>query len=340
MAHLLAHGVGGEGVLLVCLQRVDELLDGLLVQEVAVAVGGEELVQVERVIHLLAVDTGALRQLVADNLRHLICAELDAWEAFVGIVSVLVVPGGFRFLLVCIGPVVDILVAEVAARQLVEGGAGHVERMLAVDFGKCFLGAESRDSLVGLIGDEQVDVFVGEPFMLIELAAELGAALEVLETHEHDVAELACLAALLVVGTADDVRDSLESRGVGNEGKTALDSDELVVVARPGVGDGGAVGDDEDLLVAVADDKVVCGEGLAVAGLGVEQELVAAVIEPATDFLDGLVLLAAERIVDCLVTCDCVELTVDEVGHVGVADVRRGCVEPFGAGAALDSCFS
>ena len=100
MCHLLAHGVGGERVLLVCLQRVDELLDGLLVQEVTVPVGGEKLVQVERIIHLLAVDTGAPRQLVADNLGHLVCAELDAGEAFVWVVAVLVVPGSFRFLFV------------------------------------------------------------------------------------------------------------------------------------------------------------------------------------------------------------------------------------------------
>ena len=212
MGHLLAHGIGGERVLLVGLQSVDELLDGLLVQEVAVPVSSEELVQIERVVHLLAVDTGALRQLIADDLRHLVCAKLDAGEAFVGVVAVLVVPVGLRFLLVGIRPVVDVLVAEVAARQLVEGSAGHVERVLAMDFGKRLLGAERRDSLVGLVCDEQVDILAGEPLVLVELAAELGAALEVLQAHEHDVAELACLAALLVVGTADDVRDALESR--------------------------------------------------------------------------------------------------------------------------------
>ena len=71
---------------------------------------------------------------------------------------------------------------------------------------------------MGLVGDEKVDILVGEPFMLVELAAELGAALEVLQAHEHDVAEFTCLAALLVVGTADDVRDALESGGVGHKG--------------------------------------------------------------------------------------------------------------------------
>ena len=75
----------GERELLLRGQGVQEPVHVLVVDEVAVLVGGEELVQVEGVLHRLAVDVAAASQLAGDDVAHLVGEHVEARQVGVGV---------------------------------------------------------------------------------------------------------------------------------------------------------------------------------------------------------------------------------------------------------------
>ena len=78
-------------------------------KESSILVHLEELVQIKCVLHGLAVDFDALFHLITDDVRHLVCEEVEARKVRVraGISTVLLLPFTFRVLFIGICPVVD-----------------------------------------------------------------------------------------------------------------------------------------------------------------------------------------------------------------------------------------
>ena len=132
----------GERVFLQRRQVVEEILDGILVHEGAVAFGGEELVEVERELLVLPVviHVGAFTNLAGDHVGHAIGVHLHAREHLVWIRVLTVGASLLRFLLVNVRPVEDLVVREPALGECLEWGAGQVQRVFAVDSVECLFG--------------------------------------------------------------------------------------------------------------------------------------------------------------------------------------------------------
>ena len=107
----------GEGIFLSREQHQEKLLDILLVDELPAVVGEKEFIQVkggiDRLIFIFQDDPPTER--VVDHGAELIGEHLQLWEAFVGIVRFLF-PAGLCVLLIGIGPVEDLLIAELIPR--------------------------------------------------------------------------------------------------------------------------------------------------------------------------------------------------------------------------------
>ena len=132
----------GERVFLQRRQVVEEILDGILVHEGAVAFGGEELVEVERIFFVLpvVVHVGAFTNLAGYHVGHAIGVHLHAREHLIWIRILTVGASLLRFLLVHVCPVEDLVVREPALGECLEWGAGQVQRVFAVDSVECLFG--------------------------------------------------------------------------------------------------------------------------------------------------------------------------------------------------------
>ena len=121
---------------------MEEILDGILVNEGAVAFGGEELVEIERIFFVLTiiVHVSTFTNLARNHVGHAIGVHLHARKHLVWIRILTVGASLLRFLLVHVCPVEDLVIREPALGERLEWGAGQVQRVFAVDFVECLFG--------------------------------------------------------------------------------------------------------------------------------------------------------------------------------------------------------
>ena len=133
---------GGERVFLQRCEVMEEILDSILMHEGAVAFGGEELVEVERIFFVLTiiVHVGTFTNLARDHVGHTIGVHLHARKHLVWIRVLTVGASLLRLLLVHVRPVEDLVVREPALGKCLEWGAGQVQRVFAVDSVECLFG--------------------------------------------------------------------------------------------------------------------------------------------------------------------------------------------------------
>ena len=189
MADLVAQLGGGERVLLVGRQAVEELDHLGLVLEEPVVLGREELVEVERVVdvRLVLVDGDALGETVRDHPRDLVGQQVERRQRRVRVLLAVVLPLLARGLLVLVRPVEDLVLVELAGGQRLERRARQVQRPLALDLVERDVGLGGVDALVGLVDHQQVPVELSDVLELVVRAAEVLRPLEVLQREElHD----------------------------------------------------------------------------------------------------------------------------------------------------------
>ena len=277
-------------------------------QELPVVVRQEELVQVESridgLVLILQHDPAAER--IVDHGAQLVGVHQELGQALVGIVF-LFVPALFGVLLVGIGPVEDLPVGELIPGQLLEGCAGQIQRVGALDVVEGFFSLVGLHTLLRLVHHQQVKgqalsllacravhVLPGHPAQLFVVAAKVDGTLQILQGDESHHALIEAALDVLVPG--QDAELAAQGIRIADKAEIVLPADELVEILRPGVGDAGAVGDDQHPLKAHPHDQIIGAQRLAEAGLGVPQELLPAVRKPVRCPGDGALLLFAQRI--------------------------------------------
>ena len=181
MAQLMPELRRAEREFLVGCQRVEELPHVLFVGETTV-LHAEELIKVEGILSVLIFgEVKPLLQRIADHVRELIGEHVEAREFLVGVRPLLHGPIYFGLLLVLVGPVVDLLRAELAIGDGLEGRAGQVQRELAPDFIKCLIRLIGVDALMCLVDDQQIPLRFLNPFQLRVVAAKVDRSFQPLQ---------------------------------------------------------------------------------------------------------------------------------------------------------------
>ena len=287
MAELPAQLRRGEGVLLTPEEHEEEFFDLIPVDELAVVVSEEELIQVKGRVHrlVLILQHDAAAELIIDHGPQLIREHLELREALIGVVF-FPIPAGLCILLIRIGPVEDLLIGKLISGKLFEGRAGQIQRVGPLNVIESLFGLVGLHAFLRLIHDKEIegealfllaeliDILFGHPAQLGELAAEVLGALQILQGDKGDHAFVIAAADILV--PCQDAGLPLQGIRVADKAEIMLPADEFIEVFRPGVCDAGPVGDDEHPFKTAADDEVIGAERLAEAGLGVPEELPAA----------------------------------------------------------------
>ena len=298
---LVAQLGGGERVLLVGRQRVEELDDLGLVLEVAVVLGAEELGEVEGVVdvRLVLLDGDTLGEVVGDHARQLIGEQVERRQRGVRVVLRAVRPLAASGLLVLVRPVEDLVLAEPAGRERLERRARQVKGVAALDLVERDVGLRRVDALVGFVDDEQVPVHLSDVLELGVAAAEVLRPLEVLQRHELDDPRVGVE---VLRGVCPPLlarhRGALgQGRGLGDELVGRLVADEPLEVVVPGVGDRRPVRDDERPADVHLPHEVVGRQRLAEPGLGVPEHLALAGPERGDRLRDRCLLFGTELVV-------------------------------------------
>ena len=204
MGKLLPQLRRGKRILLLRRQRVQELLDLCLVDELPGLVRVKELVQVECIIRrFLGLQVG-MPDPLPDHRRQLIGVHGKARKRLIGVIS-LSAPVFLAFLFVGIRPVIDLAGGEPRRCQLLKRRTGQIQGILPGNIIESALGAHGLDPFLRLVNDEQVKlysmlrlpgivlVFLRHPCQLVELAAKVDRALQALQGLKGNHAPVGCM---------------------------------------------------------------------------------------------------------------------------------------------------
>ena len=170
VAQLVAQFWRGERVLLLRGQSIEETLHVVVMDEPSV-LRLEELVQIERVFGLNAVDLHALRHLVLDDVGHLVGEHVKFRQILVRVAAFRIFPVSFGLLLVRVRPVVDRVLRELIVRDGLKRRSGQMQCVPAFDMVERHVRLVCVYTLVRLVDDKQVIVVFRHVLQLVVMAA-------------------------------------------------------------------------------------------------------------------------------------------------------------------------
>ena len=248
MAQLVAQFWRGERVFLLCGQSVEETFHIVIVNESPI-LRLEELIQVECVLGLLAIDLHALCHFALDDVGHLVCEHVELRQVFIWVAPLRIVPVPLGLLFVRIRPVVDRVFGEFVVRDGLERRSGQVQRVPAFDMVEGNIRLVRVHAFVSLINDEQIILVFRHILQLVVMTAELNGALQILQADELDgIRELALACKMQVFVVADAVWPASQSVHTADEPPAGIGADELGIVVIPGIRNCGTVRHNEDAL--------------------------------------------------------------------------------------------
>ena len=179
MAQLVAQFWRGKRIFLLCGQSVEETFHIVIVNESPI-LRLEELIQVECVLGLLAIDLHALCHFALDDVGHLVCEHVELRQVFIWVASFRIVPVPLGLLLVRVCPVVNRVFGEFIVRDGLERRSGQVQRVPAFDMVEGNIRLVRVHAFVSLIDDEQIILVFRYVLQLVVMAAEFDGALQIL----------------------------------------------------------------------------------------------------------------------------------------------------------------
>ena len=157
---LLTQLLRRKGILVIGRKGMKEFLHFLFMNEFSAAVSQEKFIQVKGIIteiFPLRPNRCALFDFTCNHRRHLVSKHGKLRQPFIGI-EIIALPIFLGFLLISIGPVVNLAVRELPFSQLLERCAGQIENVVAVDLVKSPLRLVGLHPFLGLIHNKKVEM--------------------------------------------------------------------------------------------------------------------------------------------------------------------------------------
>ena len=242
-----------ERELILFCHGIQESVYRIIINKFTRGIGREEFIQVKSIFCCFSVNLNALRQLVLDNLGHLICEHIELRK-----LAIRVLLSGFCYklalclLFISICPVVDCLLVKLIIRQSLERRAGQMERILTMNPVKGHIRLIGIHALVSLVNYKDIPdhwMFLGAAdfVQFIILTTKVQRSLQILQGYKFNAAaELVfrcayCDFAIFISG--NNIRLSLYAVYGAHKMIAGLHAYEFLVVLIPAVGDSRTIGD-------------------------------------------------------------------------------------------------